>query len=114
MSLALGVNNETVALLGLTTYLLGFGCGSVIWASLSETFGRRPVYIATLFAFMCFILMCALAQNMTMMLIARFFAGMTGVSALSNSSGTINDMVHPKSRALAFSFWSIGVMVRQL
>ncbi|KAG9748093.1 MFS general substrate transporter, partial [Aureobasidium melanogenum] len=36
-----------VALLGLTTYLLGMAAGSTVLAPLSEMYGRRPVYIVS-------------------------------------------------------------------
>lgn len=104
--------NETVALLGLTTYLLGFAAGSLLWAPLSETYGRRPVYIATLIPATLFVIGCALSKNAAAMLITRFFAGMLGCTALSNSPGSINDVIAPKNRALAFSCWGLGVMVR--
>jgi MFS family permease len=72
--------------------------------------GRRPVYIATLFAFMFFILPCALAKNVGKILVCRFFAAMVGCSVVSNSPGTINDVSTDKHRAFTFSIWCIGLM----
>ncbi|TIA06477.1 MFS general substrate transporter [Aureobasidium pullulans] len=110
MTAELDVPNSTVSLLGLTTYLFGMAAGSMIWAPLSEMLGRRPVYIATLFAFMFFILPCALAKNVGTILVCRFFAAMVGCSVVSNSPGTINDVSTDKHRAFTFSIWCIGLM----
>lgn len=65
--------NETVATLGVTTYLLGIGVGSLILAPLSEIYGRRPVYLGSLSFFSLMILPCALATGLSEVLIVRFF-----------------------------------------
>ncbi|KAI5240429.1 MFS general substrate transporter [Aureobasidium subglaciale] len=110
MTADLDVTNSTVSLLGLTTYLFGMAAGSMIWAPLSEMFGRRPVYISTLFAFMFFIFPCAIANDIAAVLVCRFFAAMVGCSVVSNSPGTINDVSTDKHRAFTFSMWCLGLM----
>lgn len=75
-----------------------------------EMFGRRPVYISTLFAFMFFIFPCAIAKDVSVVLVCRFFAAMVGCSVVSNSPGTINDVSTDKHRALTFSIWCAGLM----
>ncbi|KAG9516788.1 MFS general substrate transporter, partial [Aureobasidium melanogenum] len=110
MTVEFDVPNSTISLLGLTTYLFGMAAGSMIWAPLSEMFGRRPVYISTLFAFMFFIFPCAIAKNVSTVIVCRFFAAMVGCSVVSNSPGTINDVSTDKHRALTFSIWCAGLM----
>ncbi|KAG9563851.1 MFS general substrate transporter, partial [Aureobasidium melanogenum] len=97
-----------VALLGLTTYLLGMAAGSTVLAPLSEMYGRRPVYIVSTAIFVLLILPCALAKNIESLLIPRFFAAFAAASLVSNAPGSINDIVVEEYRALAFSIWSIG------
>ncbi|KAH0373826.1 MFS general substrate transporter, partial [Aureobasidium melanogenum] len=97
-----------VALLGLTTYLIGMAAGSTVLAPLSEMYGRRPVYIFSTAVFVLLILPCALAQNIESLLIPRFFAAFAAASLVSNAPGSINDIVVEEYRALAFSIWSIG------
>lgn len=46
------MNSEPVVTLGVTTYLVGLAIGSVILAPVSEMYGRRPVYIGSMFVFM--------------------------------------------------------------
>ncbi|KAH0270171.1 MFS general substrate transporter, partial [Aureobasidium melanogenum] len=97
-----------IALLGLTTYLLGMAAGSTVLAPLSEMYGRRPVYIVSTAIFVLLILPCALAKNIESLLIPRFFAAFAAASLVSNAPGSINDIVVEEYRALAFSIWSIG------
>jgi multidrug resistance protein len=100
--------SKIVALLGVTTYLLGMGIGSIIFAPLSELVGRRPVYIVSMIIFLLLLLPSALAQNIESILVSRFFGGFFGSALMSNSPASVNDIVSDKHRALAFGFWSIG------
>lgn len=65
--------SETVATLGVTTYMIGLAVGSLILAPLSEIYGRRPVYIGALGFFSLMVLPCALAKSLSMVLVFRFF-----------------------------------------
>lgn len=67
------ITSQTVATLGVTTYLLGLGFGSLIWAPVSELYGRRPVYIVCMFIFTLLILPACLATSLTEILVIRFF-----------------------------------------
>ena len=64
--------SETIATLGITTYLVGLACGSLILAPLSEIYGRRPVYIGSLLFFALMVLPCALATGFPEVLIVRY------------------------------------------
>lgn len=100
--------SKITGLLGITTYLLGMAVGSVSLAPLSETLGRRPVYLLSAGLFTIFVLPCALAKNIETILISRFFACFFGSALVSNSPGSVNDIVREHHRALALGFWSIG------
>ncbi|KAF7183307.1 hypothetical protein CNMCM7691_003220 [Aspergillus felis] len=100
--------SKLVALLGITTYLLGMAAGSIFFAPLSEVVGRRPVYIGSMTLFLVLILPSALAKNIETILISRFFGGFFGSAMMSNSPASVNDIVSDEHRALAFGFWSIG------
>jgi len=100
--------SDTIAALGITMYLLGIAVGSLILAPLSEMYGRKPGYITGMALFTILILPCALADNLAALLVPRFFGAVAGSVMISNSPGTINDIVTEEYRALAFSMWSIG------
>lgn len=104
------ISSETVAVLGVTTYLMGLAIGSVILAPLSEMYGRRPIYLIAMVFFAIFIIPCALSHNLETILICRFFGAFAGSAMIGNAPGTVNDIVSEEYRALAFSLWSIGPM----
>lgn len=64
--------NESVATLGVTTYMIGLATGSLVLAPVSEIYGREPVYIAALLFFCITTLPCALAKNLAQVQGVRF------------------------------------------
>lgn len=99
-----------MVLIGLTTYMIGLGLGCLVLAPLSEVYGRRIIYISTSVLFTILILPVALAPNFPAVVISRFFGGFFGSASVVAGPGTINDIIQPKYRALAFSLWSLGAM----
>ncbi|MCJ1362806.1 hypothetical protein MMC16_001912 [Acarospora aff. strigata] len=102
------ITTEPLVALGITTYLLGLAVGSVILAPVSEIYGRRPVYIVSMFLFMVLVIPCGLATSLAEVLIVRFFGACAGSAMIANAPGSISDIVNDEYRALAFSIWSIG------
>ncbi|KJX97330.1 hypothetical protein TI39_contig506g00001 [Zymoseptoria brevis] len=102
--------SESSGILGVTTYLLGMACGSVVLAPLSEMYGRRPIYLIVMALFILFVIPCAVATNMATILVNRFIGAFCAAAMISNAPGTVNDIVDDQHRALAFSIWSIGPM----
>ena len=106
---AFGVG-DTVGILGVTTYMVGIATGSLTLAPLSEMYGRRPVYLISLFLFMILTIPAASAPNIEAILLSRFFGAFAASAMISNAPGSVNDVVDEDYRALAFSVWSIGPM----
>ncbi|KAK6582547.1 hypothetical protein PZA11_004955 [Diplocarpon coronariae] len=104
------VKSESVATLGVTTYLLGLAVGSLVLAPLSEMYGRRIVYAGSLGVYCLMVLPCALATSLSEVLIVRFFGAVAGSVMIANAPGSVSDIVTENYRALAFSVWSIGPM----
>ncbi|KAI3549290.1 major facilitator superfamily transporter [Colletotrichum filicis] len=96
--------SKLVALLGLTTYLLGMAAGSLVVMPMSESLGRRPLYIASMAAFLALVLPSALAESIATVIATRLFGGFFGSTMMSNSPATVNDIVSDKHRALALGF----------
>jgi hypothetical protein len=67
------ITSEPVATLGVTTYLIGLACGSLVLAPLSEMYGRRIVYTCSLGFYSLMVLPCALATSLSEVLVVRFF-----------------------------------------
>ena len=88
--------------------VIGIAIGSVVLAPLSEMYGRRPIYLASLLLFTVLIIPCGLAASLPEVVIVRFFGALAGSAMIANSPGTVSDIVNDEYRALAFSIWSIG------
>lgn len=96
--------NQTLALSGLTFYLLGLS--TVIGAPLSEVFGRKPVYLFSLPLSMLFTMGVGLSNgHMRMILPLRFLSGVFGSPALSIASGTIVDIFDIDEISVAMAFF---------
>jgi MFS family permease len=107
---AFNVSSKIVVLLGLTTNLFGLAIGSVVLSSLSEIYGRRPVYLISVFLFGLLILPVALARSIEAVLISRFFGGFFGGVMIASAPGSVTDVTEDQYRALALSCWSLGTM----
>lgn len=99
--------NETLALAGLTFYLLGLS--TVIGAPLSEVFGRKPIYVASLPLSMLFTMGVGLSGGkMRVILPLRFFSGVFASPALSVASGTIVDIWDMDEVSIAMAFFCLA------
>ncbi|GLC70796.1 MFS siderochrome iron transporter 1 [Pleodorina starrii] len=102
-----GVSTEIVTL-GISLFVLGFALGPLIWAPLSEIDGRRPIHLFTYAGLTAFSAGCALAPNMSALIVLRFFAGAFGSSPLTNAGGILADMFTAEQRGLAMSFFAVA------
>lgn len=68
-----GIESSTIITLGMTTYMAGLATGPLVLAPMSELYGRRPVYLISLFLFLVFLLPACLAKNFVTILVVRFF-----------------------------------------
>lgn len=110
MQESFNVSSKIVVLLGLTTNLFGLAIGSVVLSSLSEIYGRRPVYLISVLLFGLLIVPVALAKNIETVLISRFFGGFFGGVMIASAPGSVTDVTDDQYRALALSCWSLGTM----
>lgn len=84
--------SSTVAILGLSVYCLGLAFGPMIGAPISETQGRKGVYLITLPISLLFTMGAGLAQNIETLLVCRFLSGAFGSPSLAVGAGTIADI----------------------
>lgn len=98
--------SQEVYTLGISLFVLGFAIGPLIWAPMSELFGRQVLFIGTYFGLTAFNAGAAGSQNIWTLIILRFFAGAIGSSPLTNAGGVIADMFPAKQRGLAMSLFA--------
>lgn len=103
----MGVSNE-VAILGVSLYVLGFAIGPLIWAPLSEIYGRQKLFFGSYLALTAFLGGAAGAPDITTLLVLRFFAGAFGSSPLTNAGGVIADMFSAEERGSATGIFAMA------
>ncbi|KAK4455468.1 major facilitator superfamily domain-containing protein [Podospora aff. communis PSN243] len=104
----------TVALLGVSFYVLGFAFGPSLWAPLSELKGRRLPLILGMFGLSIFCVAAASAKDLQTVLISRFFAGFFGACPLAVVAATFSDMFDNRTRGIAITIFSMAVFTGPL
>lgn len=97
---------DEVVTLGISLFVLGFAIGPLLWAPMSELYGRQVLFIGTYAALTAFNAGAAGSPNIQTLLILRFFAGAFGSSPLTNAGGVIADMFPASQRGLAMSVFA--------
>ncbi|CAP93140.1 Pc16g04700 [Penicillium rubens Wisconsin 54-1255] len=104
-----GISNE-VATLGTSLLLFGLGLGPLIWAPLSELYGRKtavlpPYFLAAIFSFAT-----ATAKDVQTIMITRFFTGFFGSAPVTNTGGVLSDIWSPEERGAAIVGYAMAVV----
>jgi DHA1 family multidrug resistance protein-like MFS transporter len=103
------VGNQ-VAVLGTTLFLFGFGTGPLLWAPLSEVFGRKLAVLAPMFVAMCFSFGSATAKDFQTLMLTRFFGAFFASAPVTNTGGVLGDLFSPAWRALALAGYAMAVV----
>lgn len=75
---------------------------------MSEIYGRRIVLSCANWFFVTWQIGCALAPNITSLIIFRFLAGIGGVGCITLGAGIIADLFPVEQRGMATSIWTMG------
>lgn len=100
----------TVATLGTSLLLFGFGIGPLLWAPLSEVYGRKPAVLAPYFVAAIFAFGTATAKDIQTVMITRFFAGVFGSAPVTNTGGVLGDIWSAKQRGVAIVGYAMAVV----
>ncbi|KAI4867677.1 bicyclomycin resistance protein [Hypoxylon rubiginosum] len=100
-----------IAAFVVSVYVLGFAAGPMLFAPLSEIYGRVILYNLCNVGFVAFSVGCALAPTLNALIVFRFFAGVFGSVPITNGGGTIADMIAQERRGGAMAVFSIGPLL---
>jgi MFS family permease len=100
--------SREAALLPLTLYTLGLALGPVLAAPMSETYGRRIVYLTTIPISLLFTVGAGASQGFASLLVCRFLAGAFGGPCLAVGAGTNVELFRPINRAAATSLFLLA------
>ena len=82
--------------------------GPLLWGPLSESYGRRPIFIISFIVYTGFQVGCALSKNTASILIFRFLGGCFAAAPLTNSGGVLADIWDTDHRGQAMSIFSLA------
>ena len=94
----------------ITAYLLASTAVAPVFGTLSDIYGRRFTIVVALSLFMAGSLLCALAPNMIVLIVARGLQGLGGGGILPVVQVVISDVVTPRERGQYQAYFS-GVWV---
>lgn len=95
----------------ITLFLLGYVAGPLIFAPLSEFYGRRWVFYISFTGYLAFNFLCAFAPNFGSLLIGRLLTGTFASAPLTNAPGVLADIWGPVERGNAMAIFSMMTFV---
>jgi MFS family permease len=80
----------------------------LLWGSLAENYGHRPVLIGTAVALSLSHIGCALVGNTAGFMLFRLLGGIFGAAPLANTAGIMNDIWPDMRRGTAMCVLALG------
>src|ERR1041385_7589382 len=87
-------------------YLLAWSAVAPVFGTLSDIYGRRAMIVAALSLFVAGSVLCALAPNMPVLIIARGLQGLGGGGIMPIVQTVISDVVTPRERGQYQAYFS--------
>lgn len=96
----------------ITAYLLASTAVAPVFGTLSDIYGRKAMIITSLSLFVAGSILCAIAPNLPMLILARGLQGLGGGGIMPVVQTVISDVVSPRERgqyqAYFSSVWMVG------
>lgn len=103
--------SEEVALLTITVFVVGFGVGPVMFAPLSEIYGRQIIYGSTLLLAVVFIIPEAVAKNIATLIVCRAIDGIAFSAPMTLVGGTLADLWRNEERGVPMAAFSAAPFI---
>ncbi|KAI9720554.1 MAG: hypothetical protein M1828_005638 [Chrysothrix sp. TS-e1954] len=94
----------------LALFVLGFAFGPIIWAPISEVYGRRWSMLPAVCMLGLFSIGSATSRSPTSLLVTRFFGGVFGSAPNSNATAALGDIYSARTRGVAMIMLSLCVI----
>ncbi|KAK4235620.1 MFS transporter [Achaetomium macrosporum] len=101
-----------------SAYLLGVAASSIVWAKLSDIFGRKPAILSANVTFFVGSLIAALSVNAGMLITARAIQGIGGAGLNVLANICVGDLFSPRRRGVYYGIiggvWAVAMSVGPL
>ena len=91
------------AQLTLTALLLAFGASQLVWGPVSDRFGRRPVLLAGMLAYLLASVGSALSSSMETLIVWRTLQGVARGAGVMGARAVVRDLYAPLQGATVMS-----------
>ncbi|KAI9021073.1 major facilitator superfamily domain-containing protein [Hyaloraphidium curvatum] len=107
---------EELSNLSITAYTISTAIAPLVWATLSERFGRRPIYLysLTVAALASVALIFTQELGVAWLIVWRVFQGAGASAAFSVGAGSIADIYRVEQRGRAMGVFSLGPLLGAL
>ena len=103
------IRNEELLVLPISIYLIGYVLGPIVFAPLSESYGRKIIMICTFVLFTAFAMASALAPTFASLIVFRLLVGIGASTPVSVIGGIYADLYKTKkARGLAMTAFMAG------
>jgi DHA2 family multidrug resistance protein len=110
MQASLSATRETISWV-LTSYIVASAIAIPITGWLADKVGRKPLFIWSVAAFMAASLLCAVAQNLTEMVLFRAAQGVAGAFIVPLAQAILFDINPKEKHGGAMALFGAGVMI---
>jgi multidrug resistance protein len=100
LRLSFGVDNREVGLV-MSVFILFSLCSTALMANLSDRYGRRPIYLASVACFALGSLLIALSPRFWMIIVSRAVQGVGAGGITPTASAVVGDTFPPQDRGKA-------------
>lgn len=105
-----GTSANTVQLT-ISLNMLAFGLAQLVHGPLSDRFGRRPVLILSLFAVAVLCIVCALAQSIEQLIVARILLGLAAAAEAVIGLAIIKDLYDEDEQIKALALLGMVIAI---
>jgi len=95
----------------LTSYIIAAAIMTPLSGWLATRFGRRQLFLASIFGFTLASVLCGIAQTLPQMVLFRFIQGVAGAALVPMSQAVLLDINPPERHGRAMSVWGQGVLI---
>lgn len=102
--------SQTVVVLNISLFVVGFCVGPLLWGPLSEVFGRRVSLLPPMVALTLWSIGTGLSRDAASIFVTRFFSGVFGSAPVSNVNAALGDFYSRESRGVPVSLYAVAVV----
>ena len=103
--------SHPVAVLPTSLYILGIAFGPILFAPLSEVYGRKIGIITPFFISILFTVATGASTRIDSLIITRFFSGLFAAAPVVSSGGVLADIWHTSVRGISLVLYAAFVIL---